>query len=1064
MNQDFDFKKNYDMLNDAQKKVVEEMYGPIMVVAGPGTGKTQIIGMRTANMIQSWIAAPENILITTFTEAWVIAIKKRLSQFIGTEAYKIKITTIHSFAQDVISTFPEKFADCKASETIDEIESYSVLQKILEEYIADSSLKYLFNAHDRMMYLRDIKDRIGKLKWEWVSPEKFEYIIAEQRTVYDEKLEALKDNKRIRDLKKRTAKDTEAYKKHIGKLTELNTVYKEYAKYLHENSLYDFSDMINFVVEKMRTDEDLTAYYAEKYQFIMIDEYQDTNNPQNEIMDMILKVWEQKNIMVVGDDDQSIYRFQGANIENMLDFYTKYPETQFIVLQDNYRSAQSVLDLSTKLIENNSERLVNRLDFLEKTLEAQSEYKNNNENSYTILADDMSEKSYVLENIKALQKKDDGENYAIIVRSNREVREWTDFFQTSGIEVESKLKTNILENKYVQFLLNYMEIVIDPYSCDTKLMDIMRSELIDVENIDIITLSRELYRKNYSKQWFKLCLWDVLQNLDIDYAEQYREEEEEYNFETRQENKFRDYKKLLAFRDSLIASNASAKTGSWGILVSQIIEQLWVLQHVESIWVFSDLEDIYTFFNKIKAIQVQTPDILLKDILEKFRLHKKYNIIISRDILRKTEANIEILTAHSSKWLEYNYVFIPWMYGWNWESKRMIDKLKLPLGMTGEWLQFAWLDEKQQKNLEKEMTLQEDRRLFFVAITRAKKVIYFSRPAGKGNKPYIESPFLLELWIDWKVQTKKLSEELLTESIYNDILGEKFIQTSDEELEYISQFLENYRLSPTDLNTFLEDPMTFLENVIFKYPFTGNEFTIFWNIYHKVLEESINKQFRGETVELWFMTEKFTQLLEKQLLTAEEKPRLLKKWIDGLTGYHEQFSNNPRTPLQVEYNFRPRNIVFEWIPITGKVDKIEKIGDAITQQTSSQPSPLEEKEQQLWLFTTNVALVDYKTGSSKTIWAIKWEDRYGNKKDDWSQGKYYRQLLFYKLLAENDSEFMSEYTIWELALDFVEGKDGKYSYMPVEIDEQDFTEFQDLVKDSWEKIHSLDFWKEVLGK
>jgi len=123
-----------------------------------------------------------------------------------------------------------------------------------------------------------------------VSSEKFEEIIQEQRKNYDEKLEELKTNKRIRDLEKRTKKDSENYEKHVGKLRELNSIYKEYSEYLRTNQLYDFSDMINFVVEKMRTDTELCSYYAEKYQFIMIDEYQDTNNPQNEIMDMILNL------------------------------------------------------------------------------------------------------------------------------------------------------------------------------------------------------------------------------------------------------------------------------------------------------------------------------------------------------------------------------------------------------------------------------------------------------------------------------------------------------------------------------------------------------------------------------------------------------------------------------------------------------------------------------------------------------------------------------------------------------------------------------------------------------
>ncbi|MCD5380907.1 UvrD-helicase domain-containing protein, partial [Candidatus Gracilibacteria bacterium] len=199
MLEDF-YQENYKILNDAQKEVVEQIHGPVMVVAGPGTGKTQIIGMRTANIILKGGVNPENILITTFTEAGVIAIKKRLTKFIGSDAYKVKVATIHSFSQDIITSYPEKFAEYKALKTIDDIESLQALTTILDNNIKSNNIEHLFTAFDRYLYLRDIKDRIGKLKGEGINPDKFDIIIADQRKDYDQKLEDLKSNKRIRDL------------------------------------------------------------------------------------------------------------------------------------------------------------------------------------------------------------------------------------------------------------------------------------------------------------------------------------------------------------------------------------------------------------------------------------------------------------------------------------------------------------------------------------------------------------------------------------------------------------------------------------------------------------------------------------------------------------------------------------------------------------------------------------------------------------------------------------------------------------------------------------------------
>ncbi len=1048
---DLKFKKEYNKLNLEQKQVVEQINWPIMVVAWPGTWKTQIIWMRTANIIANANVNPENILITTFTEAWVIAIKKRLATFIWTDAYKVKVSTFHSFSQDIITSYPEKFVEFKASKTIDDIETLQVLTNIIDKNIKNNNIEYLFNTSDRFMYLIDIKDRIWKLKSEWISFSKFEKKISDLRIEYDKKLEDLKTNKRIRDLEKRTKKDSETYKKHIWKLNELNLIYKEYSDYLKDNSLYDFSDMINFVVEKLENDSDLKYDLAEKYQFIMLDEYQDTNNSQNHLIDLILSVWESKNIMVVWDDDQSIYRFQWANIENMLDFVSTYPDTKFIVLKNNYRSAQSILDLSINLIENNTERLINRLPSLKKELISNTNYKDIDKNKYIIVQDEILEKLFVLKDIKNKNKQN--ETFAIICRSNKEVEEWTNFMQLQWIEVESKQKTNILKNKYVSFILNFLEIIENPNSSDEKLYDILRTEIINVENIDVITLAKILYKKNYSKSWFKINLWNFIKNIDSDFLEKndILNPEKVALFELDLENIFKNYKKILDFRNMILELNSELGLYWISRLFQKLLDKIWLINYIETNWTFSDLEDIFTLFNKIKTLNENNPNLSLKELLNKFELHNKYKISIPRQILKKTNSNIEILTAHASKWLEYDYVYIPWIFWWNWENKRKIDKLKLPLWIAWNWLQFAWLNEKELKNLEKETQNQEDRRLFFVAITRAKKELVFTRPAWKDNKPYIDSPFLLEIWINWEYIENSIKDTSIIETIKNELLPntQELIKTTKEELEYIKEFLENYKLSPTDLNTFLEDPKNFLRNVVFKYPFTWNEFTIFGNIYHKVLEIATNAKIRWEKVKLWEITEKFLELIKYQVLTSEEKDRLTQKWIEGLTWYYEYFINNPREPLAVEYNFRSRDVVFEWVRITWKVDKVEKIGDSISNWWWT-------------LFVEDVAVVDYKTWSIKSLWKIKWIDRYWNKKDDFAEGKYYRQLLFYKLLAENDSEFNSKYNIRELALDFVEWKNWEYKYLAVDYNKEDYEEFKKLVKDSWEKINNLDFWEEVL--
>ena len=367
------FEKQYDFLNKEQKQAVDKIYWQVMVVAWPGTGKTQIIWLRTANIILKAQVNPENILITTFTDAWVIAIRKRLLKFLWNDSYKVSVSTIHSFSQDVIKTFPEKFIEYKAWTAIDSVDALEILKNILDKLIDEKKVEELTSDFDKYYYLRTIESKISTLKNEWMNPESLQIAINKQKTDYEEELANIKPT-----LKKYETTKTKQ-EKHIKKLEELKIIFTEYKKHLNEKSLYDFNDMINFVLEKFKQDIELREYYAEKYQFIMIDEFQDTNNAQNQIMDLILSVSEENpNIMVVWDDDQSIYRFQWANIENMLSFSSKYPETSIVVLEHNYRSNQNILDLATNLISNNNERLSNKISTINKKLVSSWYYKNKN--------------------------------------------------------------------------------------------------------------------------------------------------------------------------------------------------------------------------------------------------------------------------------------------------------------------------------------------------------------------------------------------------------------------------------------------------------------------------------------------------------------------------------------------------------------------------------------------------------------------------------------------------------------------------------------------------------------
>jgi DNA helicase-2/ATP-dependent DNA helicase PcrA len=337
------FLKQYAILNEGQKKAVDTIDGPVMVVAGPGTGKTQILTMRIANILRLTDTEPENILALTFTESGVQSMRGRLSGLIGSMAYQVRITTFHGFANDAIQAYPESFPDIIGATPITDVDQI----KLLESLIAESSLQVLKPFGDTMYYLRSILAQINTLKREGVTPEEFSVIVEKAQVVFDN------DEDKIHAKGAHVGKMKSAYKdqeKMLAKNRDLLAIYRQYQELLREKKHYDFSDMILSLLGAMREDGELLLQLQEQHQYVLVDEHQDTNNAQNKILELLVNFHDSPNLFVVGDTKQSIYRFQGASLENFFYFQHLYPSAQMVTLTHNYRSSQAILDSAESLL------------------------------------------------------------------------------------------------------------------------------------------------------------------------------------------------------------------------------------------------------------------------------------------------------------------------------------------------------------------------------------------------------------------------------------------------------------------------------------------------------------------------------------------------------------------------------------------------------------------------------------------------------------------------------------------------------------------------------------------
>lgn len=990
-----ELRKALDGLNAAQREAAETVYGPVVVIAGPGTGKTQIVACRAANILAKTDARPENLLITTFTDAGVVSIKKRLVRFLGSDAYRIKVSTIHAFSNDVIRMYPEKFLRFRAMTMLDDIEQISIFEKIIES----SKFEFLYSDYDKFHYLRDIRDRIGKLKQEAVSPEALESATDDLGRRYAEELSTIKPT-----LKKHET-TAASQKRHVGKLRELADAYRKYLAECYERGLYDYADMIGYVGEVLATDGDLRATLAERYQFVMLDEFQDMNGAQNRIIDAILSETDSPNVMCVGDDDQSIYRFQGASLENLFAFSTRYPNPKFVVLTENYRSIDAVLRLAEKSVSHNGERIGNHVEGIVKHLNS-NRSDEGAEVSIRAFANPLEEKAVVLRDVRRyLAEGVPPEEIAILTRTNAETEEWAAFLSGNGIGVESKASANALSSEYVSLATDVLEVVSDPGASEDRVIRLARSGMFDLEPSDVLVLNRALYKLNYTRK-------DRLKFLDA-----------AANAELLADMGLKHPEKFVAFH-AAIAECAPRNVRLYEDM-KRIFESLAFVAYVESHGTFADLEDVFTLFDTAKAWDARDERLTVSGFLKRIGYYRTYGLPLVSKRVSEIPNRVKVLTAHQSKGLEYEAVFLPNLAEKVWGNRNKADQLKLPDGLGLKFTAAPSSDAAEQ----------DERRLFFVGITRAKSKLSLSYAESDGEKPgnRVASMFLTELGVEPSRNGDPVNySEVIASELRPNVMARSEMTAGEE--AYVREFLANYRLSPSDLNKFLEDPKTFLRDSIFKYPFEDNEFTVFGKTYHRALELFyLSWKKEGRQPGLDRLAADFDRALRQEVLTPEIREKLLKKGHEGLEGWYAEHVGKLEIPLELEYNFYPRGIVFDGVPLTGKIDKIElRYPDS-----------------------DEVRLVDYKTGRPKSLNEVKGETKNGD-------GKYFRQLLFYKLLFELDSGLFPKYRPTALALEFVEGKDGKYVSLDVDFTEGDMERLKGEIRDSWKKISDPEYWKEVL--
>ncbi len=997
------YQKARDMLNDQQKTAVETINGPVLVIAGPGTGKTQVLTLRIREILNTQDGIESgNILCLTYTNAGVVAMRKRLLDFIGPEAHKVQIHTFHSFCNQVIQENAEYFG-VRESENISELEQFEILESILDALSADHPLFHKSSYG----VIRDLLSLIGTLKSENWSAEDVEKAVHEYLTDIPSRPE-FQYKRKYKEFNAGDAnpKKIQAEKEKMDRLLAGAKILPKYQEQLKKRGMYDYSDMILWIIDAFQKKEILLARYQEQFQYILVDEFQDTNGSQKKIVDLLCSYWDDPNIFVVGDDDQSIYRFQGANMRNIMDFYHQFtPPPTVITIEKNYRSSQNILDIAQHIIEKNTERLISEIpEDISKHLTAENpEWKD--EPLMPILTEyyNTYHQEYgIIKNLKAIQEKGIPlSKVAVIYQNHSQVDHILKICEQEKIPVRVKETENILDmpiiHHCIELLQYFFEEEKNPYSREDILFRSLFFSFFKLNPADIGLLA--LWRReDPANRHFKTILRDEEQLQQVPGM---KHPEKLFDIGTILSALEEDYvnKTLVHFLESIFE-----KTGLLHFIFSQA-EKSYLLRALS------------TFFQFVKQEALKTHNCTVADILKKLDRMRIHGISLPIQKILYEKDGVHFITAHSSKGLEFEYVYLIGVEKKIWDRKQARGFSfpdTLTLSNEGDFLE-------------------EKRRLFFVAITRAKKFVEVSycskNEEGKDLDPSI---FISELSEKLTPQKKEYSETEITEYQMRLLQSGEQKQAPIIEKEMIKHILEDYRMSATHLNKYLDCPLAFYFENLLRIPSAMSPHAAFGTAIHNALEKGYR---HAESEGVWKDDSQLLETFEKSLVRARfafsevEFKKFLKHGKKVLAQYFQKnLSQKEVKNMQYEYHLSTH---IAGVPATGNIDRIDFIEPSLAR------------------------VIDYKTGSAQNPLTRKKMETPSDKNNQLG-GDYWRQMVFYDLLVENNPR--ASWRMHEGVIDFVEpDKSGHFVQKVFSLSQADKTAVKEQIKTTYERIQNMDF-------
>jgi DNA helicase-2/ATP-dependent DNA helicase PcrA len=844
-------------LNPAQRRAVLHGEGPLLIVAGAGTGKTKVITHRIARLIAAKAARPAEILAVTFTEKAANEMEARVDVLVPYTSSFAEISTFNSFGERVLRDYALDIGyppDFRLLADVDQAIFF-------RENLFRLPLDYYRPLGHPTRHIQEVLEAIRRLKQEDVRPE--DYV------------------RWAEELGRQASGETE--RETARKHREIARVFAAYQALLRSEGLIDFEDQVTLVVDLLRRRPAVLDELRRRYRYILVDEFQDTNFVQFELVKMLAA--EHRNLTVVGDDDQSIFRFRGASLSNILGFEEVFPEARRIVLTRNYRSTQPILDASYRLIRHNDPNRLEFKDQVDKRLRAVA--RGRGKSIHMLSFDTLAHEADAVAG-RVLELRAGGAAWgdmAVLVRRNADADPYLRSLNMRQVPYRFSGSRGLYQQEEIKILVAFIRALTD-FENSRDLFYLALSDVYKADPYDMSRIAGYAEKKNLSLHGVFKAIAEGASPVDLPAAT------------------LATVQRIFA---DIVTHVELAGTKNAGAVVYAFLEKSGYLKSLVGPMTPESevrVKNVRLFFDKIKGFSELVENDSIRSFARYLDLLAEVGDNPATSEAELDEDAVNVLTVHKAKGLEFGTVFLVGLIEDRFPGRERRERVPVPDGVLKESLPG------------RENFLQEERRLFYVAMTRARRALYLTWARDYGTKRFKKvSPFVLEA-----LDIPKMPEDVLKASVLEEI-RRYALATGRPATPAAARPQGTLRLSFVRVEDYLLCPLKYKFRHDMRVPVLPHHAIVFGRVLHATIHSYLKRRMKGQAVDIDAVLEEYRKNWVNEGFLSREHEELRKAAGEkALRLFHAREERSGRRAAFLERPFRWQE---RGLRFSGRFDRID---------------------------------------------------------------------------------------------------------------------------------------------